>query len=113
VSPFQFTLLLGVVVLGIVLVIAAIPWSVERAVGIRWKEIVAMFDRALMHGGSLDTLSEAIRESSAESRVIAEEARAAAGRAVDGVSLLHKRVRALEEHTFMRPPRGNVSKGVE
>jgi hypothetical protein len=106
----QFAILIAVVVVIGLLAVVAIPWSVERAVSFRWKEILAMFDRALAHGGSLDTLSKDIRENSEVSKTMAQEANTRAESAVQSVALLHVRVRNLEEHPFLRPLGGNGHK---
>ncbi len=94
-SWVQFSIFLFVTVL-----------AVEGGLRLRWRSIEAMFDRALMHGGSLDTLSRALRENSEAALVIAEEAKAKADVAVEAVTKLHHRVRALEEHPFIRPMGG-------
>ena len=106
-SETQFLILVVLITAGLFLFVAAVPWSVERAINIRWKEILTMFDRALMHGGSLDTLADAIRKSAEESQHLASEAKAKADVAIEAVSLLHGRVRALEDHPFLRPVGGN------
>jgi len=84
-----------------------VPLSVEVSIRLRWREIKAMFDRALMHGGSLDTLSRVLKEDS-------DEVKKLAGGAVEAVRKLkerheewreesHARLRALEEHPLLRP----------
>jgi len=106
VTSLQFLTVIGFVVVGV----AIIPWSVERAVDKRWKEIREMFDRALMHGGSLDTLGKALKATSEESRVKADGA-------VKAVDLLHElvkrqesRLAALEDHPVLRKVGGNGDK---
>jgi hypothetical protein len=101
-------ILLLVVVVGFGALISIIPWCVQRAMLIRWKEIVAMFDRALAHGGSLDTLSRTLKEDSKR----AVEMSRAAGEAVVIVKreleLHDARIKALEEHPVIRRVGGNI-----
>lgn len=106
-TGFQFLVLAGMMAIAI----AAIPWSVNRAVEKRWDEIRLMFDRALMHGGSLDTLGKALKATSEASRIKAEEAINLSNGALEGLQLLHERVKRLEEHPLLRPLGGSGHKG--
>lgn len=88
-----------------------VPLSVEASIRLRWKEIRGMFDRALMHGGSLDTLTKALRAA-------AEESGTRSAQAVESVRLLKQRVdeiaarmKMLEEHPVLRKLGGNGGKG--
>lgn len=89
------------------IVAALVPVSVEVSIRVRWREIRGMFDRALMHGGSLDTLSDALRKASEASQSTSAEARALAEGAVQAVALLKARVDKLEDHPLLRRPGGN------
>lgn len=84
--------------------------AIEGGLRLRWRSIEAMFDRALMHGGSLDTLSKALRENSDASAAKAEQAHGLATDAVDAVRLLKIRVDRLEEHPILRRLGGNGNK---
>lgn len=90
------------------IVAVLVPVSVEVSIRVRWREIRAMFDRALMHGGSLDTLSRALREAGEESKSKAGEALELASTAVEAVRLLKGRVDDLEDHPLLRPPGGRL-----
>lgn len=98
----------SVVVVLLLAAIAAVPWSVERAVGRRWGEIKMMFDRALFHGDSLDTLKDQLRRDSEATKADASEALRRAQGAADAVALLHREVKALQEHPILRRPGGNL-----
>jgi hypothetical protein len=103
----QFVVVVGLILVGI----AVIPWSVERAVNKRWNEIREMFDRALMHGGSLDTLGKALKATSEESRAKADQALTAVEKQTHAMALLHQRVKTLEEHPVLRKLGGNGGGG--
>ena len=84
------------------IVVALVPISVEISIRLRWKEIRGMFDRALMHGGSLDSLARAIHADSDEAKTLAQGA-------VEAVTLLKKsvdesqtRLDLLENHPLLR-----------
>ena len=106
VTDLQFGILLAVLIIASVAMVATIPWAVERAVAVRLKGLQEMFDRALMHGGSIDTLARSVKAASETAISAATEAQAKVGAALDAISLLHIRVRALEDHPFLRPPGG-------
>lgn len=89
------------------IVAVLVPVSVEVSIRVRWREIRAMFDRALMHGGSLDTLSDALRKASEASQSTAAEARDLAEGAIKAVELLKRRVDSIEDHPLLRRPGGN------
>lgn len=92
----------------VVLLMVMIPVSVEVAIRLRWREIRGMFDRALMHGGSIDTLRRAIQDD-------AEGAKEASAAAVEAVRLLKVKVddhslrlESLENHPILRRVGGAV-----
>jgi hypothetical protein len=99
----QFAIFLGMTT-------AVLVVAVEVGLRLRWRSIEAMFDRALMHGGSLDTLSKALKAA-------AEESGSRASSAIEAVRLLKAevdeskvRLRRLEEHPILRPLGGNGNK---
>ena len=96
------------IVVLLLVAIAAIPWSVEHAVSKRWGEIKMMFDRALFHGDSLDTLKDQMRRDSEATKASAGEALRQAQGAVEAVALLHRDVKALQEHPILRRPGGTL-----
>lgn len=89
------------------IVAALVPVSVEVSIRLRWREIRGMFDRALMHGGSLDTLTKALRGDSEATRKLADDAitavRMLKERSEESDARLSARVTALEEHPLLRP----------
>jgi hypothetical protein len=101
VTNLQFLILL-------VALLGAVPISVELALRVRWGSIKLMFDRALMHGGSLDTLSRQLKEDSETTKATAEKAveisRAFKGRLDDH----EQRLATIEEHPLMRRLGGGV-----
>jgi hypothetical protein len=102
-TALQFSIIVLLILVGI----AVIPWSVERAVDKRWGEIRSMFDRALMHGDSLDTLKARMKADSEESKAKAAEALRLAKGAVDAVDILHREMKRIKEHPLIRPLGGN------
>lgn len=98
----QFSIFLAVTIL-----------AVEGGLRLRWRSIEAMFDRALMHGGSLDTLSRALRENSEASSAKADQAFAMAEDAVEAVKLLKRKVDRLEEHPILRRIGGSGTGKIE
>jgi hypothetical protein len=61
-----------------------------------------MFDRALMHGDSLDTLKARMKAESEESKAKAAEALRQAAGALEVASLAHEEVKRLKEHPLLR-----------
>ena len=103
----QFIILIATVVVLSVLGILILLVAMERAIRLRWASIEAMFDRALAHGGSLDTLSRAARADSAEAKRIAAGALEATRLLKDALDDSEVRIRALEEHPVLRRFGGN------
>ena len=99
-STPQFLGLLFAVLLTIII-------SVELAIRVRWRTIETMFSRALMHGGSIDTLIRHIKEDSAATKALAQGA-ADISQAFKGrLDTVESRVAALEEHPLIRPTGGH------
>ncbi len=102
----QFIILMGTVVLSAcvlgLLFVLLLPKAVEAALAGRWSHIVAMFDRALAHGGSLDTLSRSLREDSKVTQGMARDAVDVARQLKERVDGYDARLRRLEEHPLLR-----------
>jgi hypothetical protein len=88
-------------------VIVTVPISVEVAIRVRWRHIQAMFDRALMHGGSLDTLTRRMQERVDEAKAIALASAEATGMLKTRMDSHEGRLRELEEHPVIRRMGGN------
>jgi hypothetical protein len=102
VTIVQYAVLLFVVMLGFGAVILTMLWAVEKAISVRWKSITSMFDRALMHGGSLDTLSRQLREDSAATKELASDAVEVAGAFKGRLDDHARRIAEIENHPFLR-----------
>jgi hypothetical protein len=83
-------------------IIVTVPVSVEIAIRLRWRHIQAMFDRALMHGGSLDTLTRRMEQKVDEAKGIALASAEASGLLKDRMDKHEGRLRELEEHPVIR-----------
>jgi hypothetical protein len=96
-------MLLSVVIVGFMAAIFTVPWAVDRSVAKRWTEIIAMMDRALMHGGSLDTLSRRLKRDSDDTRTLAAGALEISRTLKDRVEHHEKRLKDIEAHPIFRP----------
>ena len=88
-------------------IIIIVPISVEVAIRFRWRHIQAMFDRALMHGGSLDTLTWRMQERVDEAKAIALAIAEATGMLKERMDKHDDRLAYLEEHPIIRRMGGN------
>jgi hypothetical protein len=88
-------------------IIITVPVSVEIGLRLRWRHIQAMFDRALMHGGSLDTLTRRMQERVDEAKAIALASAEATGMLKDRMDKHDDRLAYLEEHPVIRRMGGN------